>query len=84
MTPLIDKSDGHYYIQSMTATALLLKEIETMPEETAVEVLDFAKFLKGKQTLSKQVGTHRIATKDAYGIFKGINTHFERDEDDRV
>jgi hypothetical protein len=66
----------------MTANALLLKEIETMPEETAVELLDFAKFLKGKQTLSKQ--PHRIATKDAYGIFKGINTHFERDENDRV
>jgi hypothetical protein len=66
----------------MTANATLLKEIETMPEETAVELLDFAKFLKGKQTLSKQ--PHRIATKDAYGIFKGINTHFERDENDRV
>jgi len=79
---LLDKNGGHYYIQSMTATAQLLREIETMPEETAVEVLDFAKFLKGKQTLSKQ--PHRIATKDAYGIFKGINTHFERDEDDRV
>jgi len=24
------------------------------------------------------------AIKDAYGIFKGIDTHFERDEDDRV
>ena len=78
----VDKSGGRYYIQSMTATAQLLREIETMPEETAVEVLDFAKFLRGKQTLSKQ--PHRIATKDAYGIFKGINTHFERDEDDRV
>jgi hypothetical protein len=66
----------------MTATAQLLKEIETMPEETAVEVLDFAMFLKGKQTFSKH--PYRIATKDAYGIFKGINTHFERDEDDRV
>jgi hypothetical protein len=66
----------------MTANALLLKEIETMPEETAVELLDFARFLKGKQTLSKQ--PHRIATKDAYGIYKGINTHFERDENDRI
>ncbi|GBU28790.1 hypothetical protein R84B8_02352 [Treponema sp. R8-4-B8] len=56
-----------------------MREIETMLEETAVELLDFAMFLKGKQTLSKQ--PHRIATKDAYGIFKGINTHFERDED---
>jgi len=51
---VIDISGGHYYI--MTATAQLLREIETMPEETAARVLDFAKFLKGKQTLSKQVG----------------------------
>ena len=82
---VLDKSGGHYYIQSMTATAQLLREIETMPEETAVEVLDFAKFLKGKQTLSKQ--PHRIATKDAYGIFKdlkGMDTTIERDEEDRV
>jgi hypothetical protein len=56
--------------EKITATAQLLKEIETMPEETAVEVLDFAKFLKGKQTFSKQ--PHRIATKDAYGIFKDL------------
>ena len=47
----VDKIGGRYYIQSMTATAQLLREIETMPEETAVEVLDFAKFLKSKQTL---------------------------------
>jgi hypothetical protein len=69
----------------MTATAQLLREIETMPEETVVEVLDFAMFLKGKQTLSKQ--PHRIATKDAYGIFKdlkGMDTTIERDEEDRV
>ena len=69
----------------MTATAQLLREIETMPEETAVEVLDFAKFLKGKQTFSKQ--PYRIATKDAYGIFKdlkGMDTTIERDEEDRV
>ena len=71
----------------MTATALLLREIETMPEETVVELLDFARFLKSKQTLSKQAGSGKLPvpkTKDAYGIFKGINTHFERDEDDRV
>jgi len=66
----------------MTATALLLREIETMPEETAAQVLDFAKYLKSKHT---PVQPHNgIAIKDAYGIFKGIDTHFERDEDDRV
>jgi hypothetical protein len=71
----------------MTTTAILLREIETMPEETAAQLLDFAMFLKGKKTLSKQVETGKLPvpkTKDAYGIFRGINTHFERDEDDRV
>ena len=53
-----------------------------MPEETAAQVLDFAKYLKSKHT---PVQPHNgIAIKDAYGIFKGIDTHFERDEDDRV
>ena len=66
----------------MTTNALLLKEIETMPEETAVEVLDFAIYLKSKHTSSQP--NNRIAIKDAYGIFKGINTSFERDECDRV
>jgi hypothetical protein len=66
---------------SMTTSALLLKEIEALPEETVVEVLDFARFLRSKQTPAKPCG---IAIKDAYGIFKGIDTHFERDEDDRV
>jgi hypothetical protein len=79
---MVDKNGGYYYSKNMTTTAILLREIETMPEETAVELLDFAMFLKGKQTLSKH--PHRIATKDAYGLFRGINTHFERDEDDRV
>jgi hypothetical protein len=31
----------------MSAAAILMREIETMPEEVAVEVLDFAMFLKG-------------------------------------
>ena len=69
----------------MTATAQLLREIETMPEAAAAEVLDFAMFIKSRQTFSKQ--PHRIATKDAYGIFKdlkGMDTTIERDEEDRV
>jgi len=69
----------------MTTSAILMREIETMPEVSAVEVLNFAMFLKGKQTLSKQ--PHRIAIKDAYGIFKdlkGMDTTIERDEEDRI
>jgi hypothetical protein len=71
----------------MTTAALLLREIETMPEETAAQVLDFAKFLKSKHTPAQPVGTANLtvpAIKDAYGIFKGIDTHFERDEEDRI
>ncbi|MDR2575839.1 MAG: DUF2281 domain-containing protein [Treponema sp.] len=71
----------------MTTAALLLREIEAMPEETAVQVLDFAKFLRSKHTSVQLERTANLTVpeiKDAYGIFKGINTHFERDEDDRV
>ena len=69
----------------MTTTAMLIKEIETMPEETAVEVLDFAMFLKSKLNSAQ---THNgIAIKDAYGIFrdlKGMDTTIERDEEERL
>jgi hypothetical protein len=69
----------------MTATAQLLREIETMPEETAVEVLDFAKFLKGRHTPARPY--NGLAIKDSQGIFKdlkGMDTTIERDEEDRV
>jgi hypothetical protein len=71
----------------MTTTALLLREIETMPEEAAAQVLDFAMFIKSRHTLAQPVKTRNVTVpsiKDAYGIFKGIDTHFERDEDDRA
>ena len=59
-----------------------MKEIEAMPEEFAVTVLDFALFLKNKQ-ISVQP-KQKLSIKDAYGIFKGIDTNFERDEDERI
>jgi hypothetical protein len=62
-----------------------LREIETMPEETAVEVLDFAKFIKGRHTPARSLTG--IAIEDAYGIFKdlkGMDTTIERVEEDRV
>ena len=71
----------------MTTTDQLLREIRTMPEETAAQVLDFAISLKSKQAQVQPMGTDKLTVpsiKDAYGIFKGIDTHFERDEDDRV
>jgi len=69
----------------MTATAILMKEIETMPEETAIKVLDFTMFLKNKRPPAQK--PHKIAIKDAYGIFKelkGLDTTIERDEEDRI
>jgi hypothetical protein len=69
----------------MTTTAQLLREIETMPEAAAVEMLDFAMFIKGRYTPTQP--HHRISIKDAYGIFKelkGMDTTIERDEEDRI
>ena len=62
-----------------------MREIETMPEEAAVEVLNFAMYLKSKHPLVQP--NHRTAIKDAYGIFKdlkGMDTTIERDEEDRI
>ena len=64
----------------MIATAQLLREIETMPEEAAIEVLDFAMFIKGRHAPAQP--HNRIAIKDAYGIFKdlkGMDSTIERD-----
>jgi hypothetical protein len=69
----------------MTTSAILLREIETMPKEAAVEVLDFAMFIKGKHIPAQSY--NRIAIQDAYGIFKdlkGMDTAIERDEEDRI
>jgi len=74
----------------MTTAAILLREIETMPEEAAAEVLDFAMFIKGRHTPTQLMGTSNLTVptiKDAYGIFKdlkGMDTTIERDEEDRV
>ena len=59
----------------MTAAVMLMKEIETLPEESVAEVLDFTIFLKKRKKIEKQA--NRISIENAYGIFKGINTHFE-------
>ena len=62
-----------------------MRELETMPEGTATEVLDFAMFLKRKNVSTQP--NHRISIKDAYGIFKdlqGMDTTIERDEEDRI
>jgi len=74
----------------MTNTAVLLKEIETMLEETVAQVLDFAMFIKNRHITAQPIGTAKLTVpsiKDAHGIFKdlkGIDTTIERDEEDRV
>jgi hypothetical protein len=65
--------------KKMTAATMLMKEIETLPEESMAEALDFIVFLKIRSA-AKQ--TKKISIKDAYGIFNGLDTHFERDEED--
>jgi hypothetical protein len=65
----------------MTATAMLMREVETLPQECVEEVLDFTIFLKRRRGVEP---SRKISIESAYGIFKGIDTHFERDEEDRV
>ena len=65
----------------MSATAMLMKEIETLPLEYVEEVLNFTLFLKKRKNIEK---VNKISIEDAYGIFKGINTNCEREEDDRI
>ena len=36
----------------MTATAMLMKEIETLPEESVAEILDFALFLRTRNMVN--------------------------------
>jgi len=74
----------------MTSNAMLLREIETMPEAAAAQVLDFAMYIKSKYGLARPMVTAKSnipSIKDAYGIFKdlkGMDTTIERDEEDRV
>jgi len=65
----------------MTTTAMLMKEIESLPQECIEELLDFTIFLKKRKNIEQ---TKKISIEDAYGIFHGINTHFEREEEDRI
>ena len=66
----------------MNSTGILLKEIETMTDEAVAKVLDFAMFIKSNN--KPEQSRQKIAIKDAFGIFKGINTNFEREEYDRI
>ena len=67
----------------MVTTATLMKEIETLPQEYTAEAFDFIVFLKTKEK-PRRCEVSLMPLKSAYGIFKGINTDFERDEEDRI
>jgi peroxiredoxin len=62
----------------MTAAAMLMKEIETLPEESVTELLDFALFLRTKKTINMPAMPKR---KSMFGAFPSINTTIEREED---
>jgi hypothetical protein len=57
-----DKIGRPYHFQSMTTAALLLKEIETMLEETALKLLDFALFMKGRHIQARPAGTAKLTS----------------------
>jgi len=64
----------------MTAAAILMKEIETLPEESVAEILDFTLFLRAKKAVNI---LGKPKSKSMFGAFPDINTAVER-EDDRV
>jgi len=65
----------------MSATAILMNEIESLPEESVAEVLDFVLFLRTRRPI---VESEKPKVKSMYGAFPGLDPHFERDEEDRV
>jgi hypothetical protein len=58
----------------MTTATMLMKEIETLPEESMAEDIEIPK-------------PKRISIEDAYGIFKdmkGLDATIEREDEDRI
>ncbi|MDR0330153.1 MAG: DUF2281 domain-containing protein [Chitinispirillales bacterium] len=67
------------------ASTALIREIESLPEESVAEVLDFVVFLKERKKASKP--SSKISIEEAHGIFrdlKGMDTTIERDEGERI
>jgi len=71
----------------MTTATMLMKEIETLPEESMAEALNFILFLKNKSPIEPPK-RGKISIKDARGIFKDLrgkmDATIEREEEDRV
>jgi len=72
----------------MTASQLLLSEIELLPQEYEQQVLDFVSFLRSKKrSEGGAFAKESTATiENSYGILKGmgIDSNIERDEEDRI
>ena len=65
----------------MVTTATLMKEVASLPDEYAPEVLDFMLFIQRRKPA---VAPPKPKVKSMYGAFRGLDPKFEREEDDRV
>jgi hypothetical protein len=61
----------------MTIAAALVKEIETLPEESAKEVLDFVLFLRNKTKLSVYTHLEQAKEEKFPGMNKPIHLGFD-------
>ena len=70
----------------MTKTAMLIREIEKLPEESAAEVLDFVLFLGTRKVFAAPRTQKTPTVKSLFGSLPGIDTDIEKDRDseDRV
>ena len=65
----------------MVTAATLMKEIETLPEESVAEVLHFAMFLRTQKPIAELV---KPKVKSLYGTLPDLASGIEREEEDRV
>ena len=65
----------------MAMTSILMREIESLSEESAAEVLDFVLFLR---TRKSAVIPEAPKAKSMFGVFPSIRTDIEREDGDRV
>jgi len=59
----------------MTAATMLMREIEVLPEESIMELLDFVLFLRAKTNYVPK----KVKIKSMFGAFPRINTNIERE-----
>ena len=65
----------------MATTAILMNEIEKLPDDFVAEVLDFVLFLRTRKPVAK---LEKTKVESMYGAFPGLDPSFEREEEDRV